>query len=214
MTDNPKTHRITVFGGSKPTPGEPAYEEALQLGRLLGRAGFTVLTGGYIGTMEAVSRGVAEAGGHVIGVTCDEIEAWRPVLPNPWVQEEMRYPTLRQRLYALIDNCDAALALPGGIGTLAEIAIMWSQLQTGAAAPRPLILIGAGWQATLEAFYDTLGEYTAEKHRHLLTLAPNVETAFQILQPLVQHPRDGIISNLQSLISNLQFLCPPSNPPA
>ena len=184
MTDNLKTHRITVFGGSKPTPGEPAYEEALKLGRLLGGAGYTVLTGGYIGTMEAVSRGAAEAGGHVIGVTCDEIEVWRPVLPNPWVQEEMRYPTLRQRLYALIDNCDAALALPGGIGTLAEIAIMWSQLQTGAAAPRPLILIGSGWQATLEAFYDTRGEYTAEKHRHLLTIAPDVEAAFQILLSL------------------------------
>ena len=182
MTDNSKTHHITVFGGSKSKPGEPAYEEALELGRLLGGAGCTVLTGGYIGTMEAVSRGAAEAGGHVIGVTCDEIEAWRPVSPNRWVQEEMRYPTLRQRLYALIDKCDAALALPGGIGTLAEIAIMWSQLQTGATAPRLLILIGAGWQATLEAFFDTLGEYTADQHRQLIAFAPDVKTAFQILQ--------------------------------
>ncbi len=182
MTNKITPPRITIFGGSKPTPGETAYEKALKLGRLLGGAGCTVLTGGYIGTMEAVSRGAAETGGHVIGVTCDEIEAWRPVLPNPWVQEEMRYPTLRQRLYALIDNCDAALALPGGIGTLAEIAILWSQMQTGAIAPRPLILIGPGWQTTLETFFDTLGEYTAAKHRHLLTLAPDVETAFRILQ--------------------------------
>jgi hypothetical protein len=103
--------RVTVFGGSN--PGERDYEQALQLGRLLGLAGCTVLTGGYIGTMEAVSRGAAEGGGHVVGVTCDEIEAWRPVRPNPWVQEEMRYPTLRQRLFALIENCDAAIALPG-----------------------------------------------------------------------------------------------------
>ena len=109
--------RITVFGGSQPKPGEPAYEDALRLGSLIGQAGYTVLTGGYIGTMEAVSRGAAEAGGHVIGVTCDEIEAWRPVKPNPWVTEEMRFPTLHQRLFALIDNCDAALALPGGVGT-------------------------------------------------------------------------------------------------
>ena len=111
---NPK--RITVFGGSQPRPGDPAYQEALRLGQLLGQAGYAVLTGGYIGTMEAVSRGASENGGHVIGVTCDEIESWRPVKPNPWVQEELRFPTLRQRLYALIDECHAALALPGGIG--------------------------------------------------------------------------------------------------
>lgn len=65
---------IAVFGGSQPKEGDPAYAEAYELGSLLAQAGHTVLTGGYIGTMEAVSRGAAEAGGHVIGVTCEEIE--------------------------------------------------------------------------------------------------------------------------------------------
>ncbi len=122
------TIRITVFGGSQPKPGDPVYQQALHLGELIASSGYIVLTGGYIGTMEAVSRGAAEAGGHVIGVTCDEIEAWRPVRPNPWLTEEMRFPTLRQRLFALVDNCDGALALPGGVGTLAEISLMWNQL--------------------------------------------------------------------------------------
>ena len=61
---------VTIFGGSEPHAGEPAYEEARRLGELLAAAGFTVLTGGYIGTMEAVSRGANETGGHVIGITC------------------------------------------------------------------------------------------------------------------------------------------------
>jgi predicted Rossmann-fold nucleotide-binding protein len=74
--------RISVFGGSSPKPGEAAYDQAYQLGKLIGEAGFTVLTGGYIGTMEAISRGTAEAGGKVVGVTCDQIEAWRPVAPR------------------------------------------------------------------------------------------------------------------------------------
>jgi len=99
--------KVTVFGGAGPKPGDPAYLEALELGRELAQAGHSVLTGGYIGTMEAVSRGAAEAGGHVIGVTCDEIETWRAVSPNAWVQEEWRYPSLRQRLFALMDHCDA-----------------------------------------------------------------------------------------------------------
>ncbi len=168
--------RITVFGGSKPKAGEPAYHEAYLLGKSLGEQGYTVLTGGYIGTMEAVSWGAAEAGGHVIGVTCDEIEAWRPVKANRWVMEEMRYPTLRQRLYALIDECDAAIALPGGIGTLAEVAAMWSQLQTGASAAHPLVLVGAGWEATFTSLIAALGEYVAEKDRDLLTFAADVSS--------------------------------------
>ncbi len=173
--------RVTVFGGSLPRPGEPAYRNAYELGKLLGAAGFAVLTGGYIGTMEAVSRGAAEAGGHVIGVTCDEIEAWRPVKPNRWVQEERRFPTLKARLDALIEGCDAAIALPGGVGTLTEIALMWSQMQIEAIPIRPLILVGEGWRATFAAMYANMGEYTLEKHRSLVTFAPDVRAAYDIL---------------------------------
>ncbi len=180
--------RVTVFGGSSPRPGEAGYAQALRLGKLLGAAGHVVLTGGYIGTMEAVSRGAAESGGHVIGVTCDEIEAWRKVSPNPWVQEEMRFPTLRQRLFALIDHCDAAIALPGGIGTLAEISVMWSHLQVRAIAPRPLILVGAGWRETMETFFSTLGSlYVAPADRDLLSFVPDVESAIAYLSNFSTH---------------------------
>lgn len=174
--------KITVFGGSQPKPGSPAYEDALRLGRLLGEAGFTVLTGGYIGTMEAVSCGAAEAGAHVIGVTCDEIEAWRQVKHNPWVQEDLHFSTLRQRLFALIEECDAALALPGGPGTLAEIATMWNHLLTDAITPRPLILIGPGWQVTFDQLFRSLGEYIPEQHRRWVSFAPTVETAVKMLE--------------------------------
>lgn len=173
--------RIAVFGGSSPIPGTQAYDNAYRLGNLIGKAGYTVLTGGYIGTMEAVSRGAAEAGGHVIGVTCDQIEVWRPVAPNAWVQEELRYATLRERLFALIDNCDAALVLPGGIGTLAELAIMWSQLQTRAISPRRLILIGPGWQNVINQFLSEFTQYLPASHRKLVTFAPDVESAFEML---------------------------------
>jgi uncharacterized protein (TIGR00725 family) len=179
--------RVTIFGGSKPKSGEPDYEEALKLGVYLGDACCAVLTGGYIGTMEAVSRGAALVGGHVIGVTCDEIESWRPVAPNPWVMEERRYPTLRKRLYALIEDCDVAMALPGGIGTLAEISVMWSQLQTGASTPRPLILIGRGWEVTMKVFFDTLGEYVIEKDRKWLYFVQDVDSAYELFKSLTLH---------------------------
>lgn len=178
---NDRRH-VTVFGGSQPNAAEPAYQAALKLGQLLGESGYAVLTGGYIGTMEAVSRGAAEAGGHVIGVTCEEIERWRPVRPNQWVQEERRFATLNQRLLALINDCDAAMALPGGIGTLAEIAVMWSHMQTGVIARKPLILIGEGWRQTLATLIQTHGDYVLTQYRELLSNVEDVEAAFHLLE--------------------------------
>jgi uncharacterized protein (TIGR00730 family) len=175
------TLRITVFCGARPRPGEAAYEQAYLLGQLLGAAGHMVLTGGYIGAMEAVSRGAAEAGGHVIGITCDEIEAWRGVRCNPYVMEEIRYPTLRERLGALIDGCDAAFALPGGAGTLTEISLMWNMLITRAVAPKPLVLIGPAWEAVFSGFFLRLGEYVIERDREWLVFAPDIKTAIEKL---------------------------------
>ncbi len=173
---------VTVFGGSRPGPAD--YDQAYRLGQLLGAAGHAVLTGGYIGVMEAVSRGAVEAGGHVIGVTCAEIENWRPVKPNAWVKEERRFACLRDRLFALIEGCDAAIALPGGPGTLAEIAMMWNHLLAGSIQPRPLILVGPGWQAVIDALYAHLGEYTPAEQRGWLRFAGDGEQAFALLQSL------------------------------
>ena len=71
---------ISVFGSSLPTEGMSEYAEARELGGILAKSGYIIATGGYRGVMEAASRGASEAGGHVIGVTCDRIEAFVPGL--------------------------------------------------------------------------------------------------------------------------------------
>jgi uncharacterized protein (TIGR00730 family) len=172
---------ITVFGGSEPKPGSPAYQEAYELGCLLGAAGHTVLTGGYIGTMEAVSRGAAEAGGHVIGVTCDEIERWRKVKANAWVQEERRFSTLQGRLNELVQSCHAAIALPGGPGTLTEIALTWNLMIVDSMPPKPLILVGAGWKSVFEEMFRALAATTPLRQRQRLQFAADVKTAVSLL---------------------------------
>lgn len=168
---------VTVFGSAAPLEGDERYEEARRLGELLARGGHAVLTGGYMGTMEAVSRGAVEAGGHAIGVTCDQIERWRNTKANAWVREERRFETLRDRLYCLVENCDLAMALPGGIGTLAEIAVMWSQMQTQALPARPLILIGKGWKKIFETLLTEMDNNIPAGHRALLSFAPDIEAA-------------------------------------
>ncbi|MGA2502859.1 MAG: LOG family protein [Anaerolineales bacterium] len=165
---------VTVYGGSQPPPASAAYEEAYELGKLLAQASHTVLTGGYIGTMEAVSRGAAEAGGHVIGVTCDDIEAWRAVKPNAWVQEERRFPTMQERLNELVLACDAAIALPGGPGTLTEVALTWNLMIVHSIPPKPLILTGPGWKTMMAAFFNSFEAYIPQNQRDLLKFAPDI----------------------------------------
>lgn len=173
---------ITVFGGSQPKEGTPAYEEARLLGSLLARRGHAVLTGGYIGTMEAVSRGASEAGGHVIGVTCEDIEAWRPTKANAWVKEERRLKTLGTRIQALIEGCDAALALPGGVGTLTEIMMMWNLMTVEALPRKPLILIGRGWRSTFDQFFGEFEGYMPARQKELLYFAGDVREAVKTLE--------------------------------
>jgi uncharacterized protein (TIGR00730 family) len=172
---------ITVYGGSNPKEGDAAYAEARSLGQLLAQAGHTVLTGGYIGTMEAVSRGAYEAGGHVIGVTCDDIEKWRAVKPNAWIKEERRFKTLQDRLNALVQGCEAAIALPGGPGTLTEIALTWNLMIVESLPRRPLVLVGTGWQAVLNQFMTSFDLYLPVHQRELLQFSPDVKTAVQMV---------------------------------
>ena len=168
---------ISVFGGSQPRPGDIVYQKAIILGQLLAESGYTVLTGGYMGIMEAVSRGAAEKGGHVIGVTCQEIENWRHASANQWVQEEWKMPTLRERLWTLLEQSDLGIGMPGGIGTMAEISMLWNHQIIGILPSHPIILVGEEWKVIFNIFFSKLGNYMADQDRTHLFFSPNVEHA-------------------------------------
>lgn len=173
--------KVAVFGGASALPGDSTYAEAQRLGRMLAERGYTVQTGGYIGVMEAASRGANEAGGHVIGVTCEEIESWRGVAANRWVKEELRHETLRDRMYALIDSSDAAIVMPGGVGTLCELAVMWNEMIISNKPVRPLIIVGSEWRKALSQLLESLGGYVGSRERELIQLVPDVDSAVEKL---------------------------------
>ena len=173
---------VTIFGGTRPRSGEPAYLEAERLGRMLAKAGHAVITGGYMGTMEAASKGANEAGGKVVGITCQQIEDWRGGKANPWVNQEQKVATLQERMILLMDLADAILALPGGIGTLAEISLFWNRMVIEASPRKPLVLIGAGWRATITALADGLDGYFPPAHLEMLVFAETVEDAARLVE--------------------------------
>ncbi len=178
---------VSVFGGAAPTPGTPAYQEAYTLGQRLAEADYAVMTGGYGGTMEAVSQGAQTSGGHVIGVTVGLFQDKYQIRPNPYINELIHYPTLHERLHHLVAHCDAAVALCGGVGTLSEVALTWSLLQVGEIALKPLVLIGTGWQRILDVF-QAESYVNHARDMALLTPVPDVQATIPALAAWFDNP--------------------------
>ena len=139
---------VSVFGTSQTKPGDPDYEEGLRLGRLLAEAGFAVTSGGYYGAMEAVSRGAKEAGGRTRGIT---LTVFDPNPANAWVDDEEKVLNFFIRLERLIYGADAYIVLRGGIGTITELCLAWSLIQTRSMEAKPLVLVGESWARMIEA---------------------------------------------------------------
>ena len=142
---------VTVFGSSLPGENSTAYADVQRLGRLLAEAGYAVCNGGYGGLMEASARGARQAGGHTIGVTC---VIWTR-RANPYIVEEVRTLSFPQRLMTLIERGDAYIVLPGGTGTLAELALVWEMMNKGSLSRtvggrKPLLVMAPYWQPVID----------------------------------------------------------------
>ena len=150
---------VGVMGSARIRPGDPRYSAGIEVGRALAGAGFDILTGGYGGLMEAVSRGGAEAGGVVVGLP---VRGWAGLEPNPWVGEARWVDSYFDRLTAFA-ACDAIVALDGGLGTLGEAAVAWANLQTDPGTNAPLVLFGAAWRR----LHAVIGELLVVDERDL-----------------------------------------------
>jgi len=139
---------ITIFGTGRAKPGDPAYRLAYETGKMLAQAGFTIVNGGYGGTMLAAAKGASEAGGEIIGVTCS---AFRRSTANEYISREIVTGSLDERLDTLIRLGEAYIVLPGGTGTLLELAKVWELKNKGfLKAQKPIILVGGYWKPLVD----------------------------------------------------------------
>ena len=145
---------ITVFGTAKAGPGDTVYTLAYRVGKLLAQAGFTIANGGYGGTMLAVAKGASEAGGETIGVTCSAFGR----TPNEYINRKNEYisreivtNSLDERLDTLIKLGQGYVVLPGGTGTLLELAKVWELKNKGfLKKSKPIILVGGFWKPLVD----------------------------------------------------------------
>jgi uncharacterized protein (TIGR00730 family) len=143
---------IAVYGSSAARRGDEVYAAGLAMGRLLGESGFDVMTGGYKGVMEAVSRGARAGKAHVVGITMARFED----RVNRYVMDEIHTANFYERFGWLVDRADGYVAMPGGIGTLAEVSFAWQELLLEIVPPRPLVLVGTRWRALYDSFIGNL----------------------------------------------------------
>jgi uncharacterized protein (TIGR00730 family) len=166
---------VTIFGGSRCTENSPEYEQAREIGARLAEAGFTICTGGYLGVMEAASRGAREKGGRVLGIVMNQFKAE----PNRFLTDKVASQHFYERLQNLITRSVGFIALKGGMGTITEISLVWNKIMTGVIAPRPMVLLGECWKPVVQCWQQHL--VVSDKDISLLDFADTAERACEII---------------------------------
>ena len=145
---------VSVFGSARIGPDDPDYARALDLGRRLAEAGFTVITGGGPGLMEAANRGAKLAGGRSIG--CN-IKLPLEQVPNPFLDQFVEFEHFFVRKAMLIKYSSAFVVLPGGFGTLDEAFEIATLIQTEKLSRFPVVALGRTfWEPVRQMLRGTL----------------------------------------------------------
>jgi uncharacterized protein (TIGR00730 family) len=140
---------VTVFGSARFPESHRYYDLAREMGRRIARMGFTVMTGGGPGIMEAANRGAKDVGGRSVGVN---IELPMEQRPNPFLDHWVTFRYFFVRKVMLVKYSYAFIALPGGFGTLDEIFETATLIQTGKIQDFPLVLVGRDFWRPLTDF--------------------------------------------------------------
>lgn len=142
-------YRVAIFGSARAKPGTFAYEEVKRASAAFAAMGCDIVTGGGPGLMQAANEGAAVAGApqHSMGIRID--------LPfeqdvNPFVEQAFTHKTFFSRLQHFVIASDAFIVVPGGIGTVLEMFMVWQLLQVKHLEHVPLILVGKMWQGLVD----------------------------------------------------------------
>jgi uncharacterized protein (TIGR00730 family) len=146
---------VTVFGSARFKEDHPYYQQAREVGAALASLGFTVMTGGGPGIMEAANRGAKEVGGTSIG--CNIILPFEQK-PNPYLDQMLEFRYFFVRKVMLVKYSYAFVAMPGGVGTMDELFEALTLIQTRKILDFPVVLMGRAYYQPLMGFLERMVE--------------------------------------------------------
>jgi uncharacterized protein (TIGR00730 family) len=166
---------VSVFGSARVKEGNKYYEAARDLGYKLSKKGFTIVTGGGPGIMEAANRGAFEAGGNSIGLN---IKLPQEQKPNPYLNITLNFNYFFARKVMLVKYATAFVLFPGGYGTLDEVFETLTLIQTKKLKPFPVIFYGKEhWEGLLNWLKETVikNGYIDEEDLNIFKIMDNVD---------------------------------------
>lgn len=145
---------VTLYGSARLPPGHKAYEKAREITYLLGKLGFSIITGGGPGVMEAANLGAKESGAKSIGLN---IMLPGEQVSNAYTTLSMTFNHFFVRKVMLVKYAIAFVIMPGGLGTLDELTEVLTLIQTNKIRPFPVVLFDSKyWQGFLEWLRNTV----------------------------------------------------------
>ena len=143
---------VTFFGSARLTESHPYYQKARELGRMLAEKGYTIVTGGGPGIMQAGNQGACDANGESVGLN---IQLPHEQRTNRYVRQSITFHYFFSRKVMLDFSAEAYIFFPGGFGTLDEFFELVTLVQTGkVSADTPIILIGGEYWSPLIAWFE------------------------------------------------------------
>jgi hypothetical protein len=178
---------VTVFGSARIPPEDPNYDLAMKMGAAIARLGFTVMTGGGPGIMEAANRGAKEAGGRSVG--CN-IELPYEQAANAYLDLCVRMHYFFVRKALLVKYSYAFVVMPGGAGTLDELFEALTLIQTAKIKNFPIVIMGTDYWRGLIEFMNTMAQrkMIADADLHLIYATDSVEEAIAHIQTKAIEP--------------------------
>jgi uncharacterized protein (TIGR00730 family) len=173
---------VSIYGSARLQPEDKLYAQTEEIARRLGELGFSIITGGGPGVMEAANKGAREAGVNSIGLNI-ELPEEQPC--NPYANRSITFRNFFVRKVMLVKYTTAFVIMPGGLGTLDELTEILTLIQTHKIKPFPVILFDSQfWKGFLDWLRNPVlaNGYVSEKDFNLLRICDTPDAVIEAVQ--------------------------------
>ena len=173
---------VSIYGSARIQPGDELFTQTEEIARRLGEMGYSIITGGGPGVMEAANKGALEAGATSVGLNIELPEEQRP---NPYTTKSLTFRHFFVRKIMLVKYAAAYIIMPGGLGTTDELTEVLTLMQTHKIRPFPVLLFDSGyWNGFLEWLHNTVLRrgFISEEDFDLLRVCDEPDTVIEVVQ--------------------------------